>query len=466
MLKSGNVPCLNSFILTVGLFVWEFMDEFTSASMESVATDDSGYEPTAAASGDVAGMDTSGQSPEPANADSAAEASIDAGWSWDDDDVAPTSDEHENEDADIDGLTADPALDPDKVPGLVQALRSARTAERERAKALKTYESQLEQWGGVDGALESLNLVGSLFSGQPDGSTQFLTQLYDNAQPAYEALVTDAIRFNPDYAISQLQQMGRLPADFDSMSTASTTLDDEVLASIPAHLRETAKSLPASVMDDLLLQSPEVRDYHLQREMQLQQLDYAQRQAAEQQYQQQYQQAYMGGQEAMMATVNQYEQAHYAQLAKWQPYGPGEENSAKNQQVYGEVMEGAMAQVLGDAKFAQMYTDAAQLIANAPLRKLQGDRIGGDQDERRGRQLAAQFNARLGQVLRERVRERNEVYKGYRAYLQMSGQQMPNRREITGSTVSSGQQRGALGPDGKASPAFLEELARNLQLPS
>jgi hypothetical protein len=254
---------------------------------------------------------------------------IDAGWSWDDDDVAPTSDEHENEDADIDGLTADPALDPNKVPGLVQALRSARTAERERAKALKTYESQLEQWGGVDGALESLNLVGSLFSGQPDGSTQFLTQLYDNAQPAYEALVTDAIRFNPDYAILQLQQMGRLPADFDSMSTASTTLDDEVLASIPAHLRETAKSLPASVTDDLLLQSPEVRDYHLQREMQLQQLDYAQRQAAEQQYQQQYQQAYMGGQEAMMATVNQYEQAHYAQLAKWQPYGPGEENSGE-----------------------------------------------------------------------------------------------------------------------------------------
>ena len=462
----GEVPGLGQSGFCSGLFRWEFMDDFTSASMDTVATTDSGYEPAASASGDVAGVDTSGQTPDSANVDSTADSSIDVGWSWDADEVEPASEQENDEDDDLESLTRDPALDPAKVPGLVQALRSARTAERERTKALRQYETQLEQYGGVDGALQSLNLVSTLFSGQPEGSTEFLTALYDNAQPAYESLVTDAIRFNPDYAIAQLQQMGRLPAELGSMQAASSTLDEETLASIPAHLRETAKNLPASVMDDLLLQSDEVRDYHLQREMQLQQLDQAQRQAAEQQYQQQYQQAHESGQQTMMSVVNQYEQAHLAQLAKWQPYGPGEENEKSNQRVYGEVMEGAMAEVLSDAKFAQLYRDAAQLIANAPMRRLQGDKIGGDQDERRGRQLAAQFNARLGQTLRERVRERNEVYKGYRAYLQMSGQQMPNRKEIPGSTVGSGQNRGALGPDGKANPAFLEELARGLNLPS
>lgn len=457
------MPCLGISCLTAG-FPLELMEDFTSASMDSVATADSGYEsPVTSASDDVAGTDTSGQAPESVNAGSATEESIDAGWSWDDDDAAPTSDEQTDED--IEALTQDPGLDQAKVPGLVQALRSARTAERERAKALKQYETQLEAYGGVEGAVQSLGLVNSLLSGEPDGTTQFLTALYDNAQPAYERLVTDAIQYNPDYAIAQLQQMGRLPADFDSMSQASSSLDAETLAGIPAHLHETAKSLPASVMEDLLLQTEEVRNYHLEREMRMQQLDNAQRQQAEQQYQQAYQQAHQTGQQQVMNVTQQYEKAHYDQLAKWQPFGPGEENAQQNQMVYGMVMEGAMAKVLGDPKFAQMYADAAQLLQNAPLRNLQGERIAASQDERRGRAMAAQFNARLGQVLREQVKGLNEVFKGYRAYQQMSGQ-MPNRREIPGSTVGAGQTRGALGPDGKASSEFLESLAAQINFPS
>lgn len=440
------------------------MSDFTDASMDSVATADSGYnEPVTSAGDDVAGMDTSSEAPGLATADSTTDDGISVDWSWDDDDAAPTSDEEETED--YEALAQDPSLDQTKVPGLVQALRSARTAERERTKALRQYETQLEAYGGVEGALESLQLVNTLFSGEPQGTTQFLTALYDNAQPAYEQLVTDAISYNPDYAIAQLQQMGRLPADLASTITPSNSLDAETLSDIPEHLRETAKNLPSSVMDDLLLQTEEVRNYHLEREMRMQQLDMAQRQQVEQQYQAAFQQAQQTGYQQVVGLTQQYEKAHYDQLAKWQPYGPGEENLTKNQAVYGMVMEGAMANVLRDQKFAQMYTDAEQLLKNAPLRALQGERIAASQDERRGRALAMQFNARLGQVLREQVRELNEVYKGYRAYQQMSGQ-MPNRREIPGSTVSSGSNRGALGPDGKASNEFLEQLAAQIKLPS
>jgi hypothetical protein len=81
-----------------------------------------------------------------------------------------------------------------------------------------------------------------LFYGEPQGTTQFLTALYDNAQPAYEQLVTDAISYNPDYAIAQLQQIGRLPADLASTITPSNSLDAETLSDIPKHLRETAKN--------------------------------------------------------------------------------------------------------------------------------------------------------------------------------------------------------------------------------
>lgn len=440
------------------------MEDFTSASMDSVATADSGYEsPVTSASDDVAGTDTSGQTPETVTAASTTEESIDAGWSWEDDDAAPTSDEQTDED--IDALAQDPGLDQAKVPGLVQALRSARTAERERTKALRQIESQFEAFGGAEGALQSLQLVNTLFSGQPEGTTEFLTSLYDNAQPAYADLVTKAIEFNPEYAIAQLQQMGRLPADLGGVPQASGSLDAETLASIPEHLRATAQALPSSVMDDLLLQTDEVRNYHLEREMRMQQLDNAQRQQAETQYQAAYQQAYQTGQQQAIDLTQQYEKAHYNQLAKWQPFGPGDETKDQNQAMYGMVLEGAMARVLSDQKFAQMYADAAQLLQNAPLRTLQGERLAASQDERRGRALAAQFNARLGQVLREQVKSLDEVFKGYRAYQQMSGQ-MPNRREIPGSTVGAGATRGALGPDGKASSEFLESLAAQINFPS
>jgi hypothetical protein len=86
------------------------MEDFTSASMDSVATADSGYEsPVTSASDDVAGTDTSGQTPETVTAASTTEESIDAGWSWEDDDAAPTSDEQTDED--IDALAQDPSLD-------------------------------------------------------------------------------------------------------------------------------------------------------------------------------------------------------------------------------------------------------------------------------------------------------------------------------------------------------------------
>ena len=446
----------------------EFMSdffEFDDASMESVGTADAPIVEAAAASGEGVGVDTSqAPAPETPTGDTPPSDQIDPGWTWDEGEDEQSASNDEVTDEDIEKLTQDPALDQEKVPGLVQALRNARTAERERAKELKTYQqqmTQLESFGGVEGAVQTLNLVSSLISDPANGTTQFLQSLYDAAQPAYVQLVTDAIRYNPDYAIEQLRELGKLPADFESQPAVN--LDAEALASIPEHLRDIAKALPKAVMDDLMLQTDEVRNYHLEREKQWRALDAQQREAAETQHRQQWEAAQQQGQSLVEQVSTQYEQAHLAQLSKWQPYGPGPENEAKNQMVYGEVLEGAMAQILSDQKFAQMYRDAAQLMANAPLRRLQGERLAGDQDERKARQLAAQFNTRLGQILRERVKERNEVYKGYRAWLESQRGAAPNRREIPGSTMTTQNGVNALGPDGKASPEFLESLASQIR---
>lgn len=437
------------------------MEDFFSASTDSPAPVESGEQsPIASASDTGAGVDTSGNPTASATPETPTETPIDAGWRWEEEEQPASS---EDTDEDIQALTQDPALDQEKVPGLVQALRSARQAERERAKELKGIQETLatfDNYGGIEGATEALGLVNRLITGGTEGTTEFLQGLYDAAQPAYVQLVTDAIRYNPDYAIEQLREMGKLPTDFTAQQP--NTLDDSTLASIPENLRDTAKKMPPAILEDLLLQADEVRNFHLERQRQLDQLETEAKQQAETQWKQQWDGAAQEGQKLVEQVSTQYEQAHYAQLAKWQPYGPGPENDAKNQAVYGEMVEGAMATILGDQKFAQMYRDAAQLMANAPLRRQQGEKLAAQQDEQRARALAAQFNTRLGQILRERVKERNEVYKGYRAYLESQRGAIPQRREIAGSTTITNNGSSALGPDGKASPQFLEQLAAQI----
>ena len=439
------------------------MDDFTfDASTESAAPADSGVIDASATSASSDGVGTEQviqPATESANADTPAAESIDAGWTLDDDKEQTIPDD----DKDIEALSKDPLLDQEKLPGLVEALRNARQSYREQHKEYKSVQSQLNQfqeYGGVEGVTQTLGLVSQLLSGQPEGTTAFLQSLYDQAQPAYAQLVTDAIKYNPDYALQQLQQMGKIPENIAQASASS--LDAETLAGIPEHLRSTAKSLPAHVMEDLMLQSDEVRNYNLERELKLQQLDTTQRQAAEAAYQQQARSAYETGQKLAADLSNQYEQAHLSQLNKWQPYGP--ENKVANERVYGEIMEGAYAEVLKDQKFAQMYQDAQRLLAEAPMRRMRNEGMAADQDERKARAMAAQFNTRLGQVVRERVKERDSIYKDARAWREHQRQFASNRTEISGMAASapSGTRMGALGPDGKANPAFLEQLANSI----
>lgn len=436
------------------------MDDFNlDASTESAAPADSGFEaPATSASSDGVSADQSVESTAPATAEGATGESIDAGWSFEetekDQSLIPETDK------DIEEMQSDPLLDPAKTPGLVNALRNARQSYREQAKeynALQTQIRQFDDYGGVEGATQALGLVRSLISGEEAGTTQFLQALYDQAQPAYAQLVTDAIRYNPDYALEQLQAMGKVPAGIQQ----AASLDADTLSQIPEHLRNTAKALPAHVMEDLMLQSEEVRNYNLERERKLQELDATQRKAAETNHQQQIQTAQAEGQKLVQGVNDQYEKAHFEQLAKWQPYGP--EAKSQNERVYSEIVEGAYAEILKDQKFAQMYTDAQRLLAEAPMRRMRGESLAAAQDERKGRQIAAQFNARFGQIIKDRVKERDSVYRDARAWREHQRQFVSNRTEISGNGASpSSGGLSALGPDGKANPAFLERLAQSI----
>jgi hypothetical protein len=430
------------------------MSEEVSASTGSAPESASTNVGEAAPAGSVGAGEQSGQSQaaDP-NVSATPESQIDAGWSLEDQpepEIALPDD-----DADIEGLLNDPALDQAKVPGLVTELRNARQLAKEskrQAAELKQQMAQLEQFGGMEGVSQTMGLVNDLLTNPQQGIGNFLNSLYNQAYPSYEHLVNSVITANADYAIEQLQQAGKLP---DTQQRAGS-IDSETLATIPEHLRQIAKSLPADVLYNLLDQPEDVRNYNLERELKLSNLDSSQRQAQEQQWRQQTQQAQAQGQESATKLASQLESAHFSEMSKWKPFGPDDDSS--NQVIYKMAFQGALDALLADQKFGQMHTDAFSLLANAPMRRLRNESFAADQDERKGRQLAAQLNTRLGQVLRERVKLLDSVFRDARAYRESQRSEIPQRTEISGMSSQAGR-NGApptLTKDGKTNPAWLE----------
>lgn len=365
------------------------------------------------------------------------------------------------DDADIEELQKDPALDPARTPGLVEALRTARAQEREHRKQvaeLRQQLTQLEKFGGLEGATQMLGPVNELFANPEQGATKFLDTLSQQALPAYKQMVNDILSTEREYIISQLQQAGALPA---TQSAGQLTAED--WARIPQEFHATAKQVPADQLINWLENgTDESLLYNLGREAKLQQLDTAQRQQAERQWREQSQAAQKQGYEAATQLGEQFTKEHFSRLSKWQPLGP--DNEPQNQTIYKMAFEGAQADLLSDPKFSQMYQDAYRLLTEAPMRRMRNESLAADQDERKARQMAAQINTRLGQMLRERVKLLDGVFRDARAYRESQRSNIPQRTEIPGtsSTVGAKGAPPTLTTDGKVNPSWLDNMISSL----
>lgn len=435
-------------------------DLFSNVSNESATPADSGVEASAVSTdGNGAGESAVPNAPvtqAEATAQPEAESTdgVDVGWSLDGEEeesaAIPEADD------DLEELSKDPALDQEKVPGLVQAIKQARAEARNLSKEVaqfKRVDAEFADFGGLDGAKQTLGLVRSVLSNQP---VEFLQNLYDAAYPAYENLIKEVVKADPNFAIKQLQDLGQLPAEFDA--PAAGDVDDAILSTIPQHLQETYRKQPQAARDELDLMSEAARNHFIERENKLDQLDATQRQQAEQQWKTQVETAQNAGREAVQTLSTQYETAHYRELGKWQPFGPDAKED--NEQMYGSVVEGAFAEILKDKQFAQMYQDAQELLVNAPIRRLAGDKLAADADERKARHYAAQFNTKLGQILSARVKKLDSVFKDARAYRELQRNNSTGRTEISGNSLqASNGGPSRLTSDGKLNPAYIDGLA-------
>jgi hypothetical protein len=446
-------------------FIFDTMEDTNfAASTESASPADSGVVDASATSasgvgeGQVASLNLT---PESANAQGTAELQIDAGWSLDDETVTPSLPE---DDADIEQMLGDPALDPARTPALVESLRNLRKEYRELHKQFSATSQQAEAfalYGGPDGALQLLQGFDNLTRNPQEGSFTFLSNLAQNAYPAYEAIANTLLEHQSEYFLEKLQERGLIPSQ---TSFSASPVDPDILATVPAQLQDVYKQQPAEARAELDLMSETARNHFLEREAKLNQLDATQRQQAEQQWQGQLQQARTAGQQAVESLSQQYEQAHRQQLAKWTPFGA---ESPQNQTLHDIILDGALNKVLADQKFAQMYVDTAKMLQDAPMRRLMSEGMAAGQDEIKARALAAQLNSRVGHEIKNLVGMFDGVFRDARAYKEQQQQAAPQRTEIKGTSMQAAQGKGVPPiKNGQIDPRYLERLAQSYGLGS
>ena len=461
-------------------------DDFSASS--DVSAPDTSASSDAAASASGGGVTADSATPstpsQEASAPDATGEQIAAGWSLEDEgegaQAAPVIPE---DDSDIDGMAQEPGLDPERTPGLVTALRNARQAVREHAQAARQaaeIQAELERFGGIETVRQQAEFVNALFAGQVDeqgnvvdgSSIPFFAQLADYSNERYQQVLADGtsilIEHNPEYLISRLQEAGKLPADLTASASQSGPVDQEVLASLPEHLRDTYRGLAPNRRAELdAYTDPEARIAELQDKYDLQQIKSEQQQAREREWQGKVEAAQSEGQKSFEKLATDYESAHYRELSNWQPFGP---NSPENQLLHRMVVEGAWSSLIEDGAlhprtkqtYKQMYEDSATAIQQAPLYRLRGEKLKADEMERNARNASALINAGLGQRIQAAVKTFDQVFRDARAYRESQASATPARAEIPGAGAMSmnGKAPKALRPDGSVDPDYDAQLAR------
>jgi len=429
---------------------------------EEFTTSEGGAQPsteTANAAGDSAGQQAieTGQA---APASTAEELS--AGWTFDEQPEQQSA--IPDGDDDLQGMMSDPNLDQTKTPGLVEAIKTARAEARQykaELKQLRESSAKLEKFGGWEGIESTMGIVNGLLHTPAEGAVPFWNTLAKDAQPAYWASIETLARYAPDDLINVMRHVGVLPTE--QQATGTGQLNAEDWARIPQELRATANQIPVNQLIEWLDKgTDESLLFNLQTHKELADLRGSQRSQAEQNWRQATQEAETQGKQAVDQITEQYESAHLAQLAKWQPFGP--EAGEQNQQLYRAILEGAHATLLADPQWNKTYEDTVTKLQNAPMRKLNNEHFAAGADERDARAAAMRYNARLGQVMRGMISSLDSVFRDARAYRESQRSQIPQRTEISGvsSTVGSNGEPARLTKDGKVSNQWLDHMISRL----
>jgi hypothetical protein len=304
---------------------------------------------------------------------------------------------------------------------------------------------------------ESLAVLSDLLNPKSEhGPKNFLISLQRSAPQIFEKLQDVLIDSDRNYAVERLMLNGALPS---ALYLGPRELPHEDLMLVPQVYHQTLQSLPPAVYEHVMQMRPSEREFFLKTEADLQHRYAQMSQQQQAHYQSALVEAVNNGRKEAQALSQIYEREHYAWLEK----NCRLFDKSANTVVHQALIESAFAVVLGQPRFVEIYNVAHELLAKAFVWDMHGDRQRANDALQTARQLAAQFNSRLGQEIRNRTKELEqainarvgkEVEKIVAELAQPKGAATAAGIDMTGAPPTL--------KNGKTNPEFIEFLASRL----
>lgn len=181
----------------------------------------------------------------------------------------------------------------DDLASLPETERTPLINQRNRIRELNKWRtgaepvmSWVEERGGMEYVRQDAELVDKFYSSNVEDREQFYTALRQDSA-AFERFMTDVTTdptvqrrtlqaMNPQAVLDYVQQAGLLGDDY------SSNVDPSVRATIPAELQGAWDALPAEAKEAYAQMAPGVRNWNLQRDAQLHQIQQADKQSRQQ----------------------------------------------------------------------------------------------------------------------------------------------------------------------------------------
>ncbi len=243
----------------------------------------------------------------------------------------------------------------------------------------------------------ALTSIGRMYQ-SIEGVADALGEVYNADQTTYYNAFNVLLASDPAYALGYLQQLGEVPQDFGD-PLPENTLPADLAYAIPEDLHSTARGLAPAVLRQWAQQGVGHLVYELDKQEQLNQLVITERERVTQQWDEALDRAEQTGRSQLAELNNLYLNAHAEQLERWQPT----RSERVNRLLQTVAFYGAQTDLLSDQKFSALREHINFWTLNGPTYRVYGQHEKADEGERTARMYAAQFNTRLGQLIKSGI---------------------------------------------------------------
>jgi hypothetical protein len=218
-----------------------------------------------------------------------------------------------------------------------------------------------------------------------DSFHEYMGKLHESNYDRYESLLHLMVDSNREYVAARL-----------GLGWPSGVSYEELMY-VPEELRETVKNLDPALWGELAYLPAQQRDAILQGAAQLEQQQAERQQAEQRQYEETHQRLQYEAAETINTLSSEFEKKHRDSLAAWAPFDDEKQNDRMRQ----HLIHGALMEISQIPEMAAKQREALEHLQEIPYLRMTGDKASADLVETACRRLAKEWNAKLGQIIRQ-----------------------------------------------------------------